>query len=777
MAKDSLAKASTPEPFSTSKTSNWVARGGGLPDYAQHIAQALVRSGHPESEAIAIAISTIKRWAAGGGNVDAGTKAAAAKALAQWEKLKAANAAKSIGKDAAKARETLFFEGLPLVLVEALYEESDARLSEIEVDADPTGDVDFEEALPWMDLATAVAGPARPLDRVARLWAVLGETWSPQARAAAALARRSGAKKVWMHSQTGHQFFEGDKVHMNGGVGTVVGMHPVKGEARVHVKNAQGHFYVEPDSLRPHQDKAPPSGVEPYANLAHYERARSLLRGRHKIGEAAKHQPRYKNGAYTSTLRGITKRSRGQKDMLDEVGSAGHLGGGEDRPRIAMRENAVQPTDHTLYETCLESQEDTAVGRLKARRLYEAKGGAWGDMAKCPKCDMKGKPGGKCPKGHEIPEAKGKVEEAWSEKARIAALDARHRNLRGRLLKIKPGETYTSLRGVRVEGTAHPSGGTSLHVRDGHFDHAAYHPGDVDPEVGDHATAAAGEALARDDFFGKNPKVYRRHIQTQPRTHMSKTKDYLTESLAESVLSSKERDNLPASDFVFPKTKGYPIADLAHARNALARSSGKPEEAKVKAAVYAKYPQLNEALVEEQEALMESWSEAARVAALKARRSHEGKQSFDGNHLHASGMAWDAPLKPHERESRLSTVVRSMDHGDTLHLPHDVEVHRTSDSLDRPMYHVQRDASKQTPLSQVANWADESTHKDAHSAASAVLSHYVESGHDLPSVNPYQMPLVHRNYTDKETVNFATGNSHNMPGELAGRRSPRAVRA
>lgn len=36
----------------------------------------------------------------------------------------------------------------------------------------------------------------------------------------------------------------------------------------------------------------------------------------------------------------------------------------------------------------------------------------------------------------------------------------------------------------------------------------------------------------------------------------------------------------------------YPIPDIAHARNALARSSGKPVEAQVKRAVYAKYPSL-----------------------------------------------------------------------------------------------------------------------------------------------------------------------------------------
>lgn len=57
-------------------------------------------------------------------------------------------------------------------------------------------------------------------------------------------------------------------------------------------------------------------------------------------------------------------------------------------------------------------------------------------------------------------------------------------------------------------------------------------------------------------------------------------------------LSSKQRDNLPASAFVFPKDKRYPINDESHARNALARSSGKPEEDQVKAAVYRKYPDL-----------------------------------------------------------------------------------------------------------------------------------------------------------------------------------------
>ena len=68
-------------------------------------------------------------------------------------------------------------------------------------------------------------------------------------------------------------------------------------------------------------------------------------------------------------------------------------------------------------------------------------------------------------------------------------------------------------------------------------------------------------------------------------------------------LSAKARQSLPRSDFALPgkgdgpKGAGsgaYPIPDRSHAVNALARSSGKPAEAKVRAAVHRKYPDLGE---------------------------------------------------------------------------------------------------------------------------------------------------------------------------------------
>lgn len=59
-------------------------------------------------------------------------------------------------------------------------------------------------------------------------------------------------------------------------------------------------------------------------------------------------------------------------------------------------------------------------------------------------------------------------------------------------------------------------------------------------------------------------------------------------------LHAKQRNALPTKDFAGPD-RSYPIADRSHARNALARASGKPVEKRVRAAVHRKYPNLGEA--------------------------------------------------------------------------------------------------------------------------------------------------------------------------------------
>lgn len=63
-------------------------------------------------------------------------------------------------------------------------------------------------------------------------------------------------------------------------------------------------------------------------------------------------------------------------------------------------------------------------------------------------------------------------------------------------------------------------------------------------------------------------------------------------------LNAAERDALPVAAFAIPERRAYPIHDRAHAVNALARVSrnGNPEEKRrVRAAVYAKYPDLRRA--------------------------------------------------------------------------------------------------------------------------------------------------------------------------------------
>jgi hypothetical protein len=67
----------------------WHDKKAQLPAYIQNISHSLIRAGHTESEAISIAIGAVKRWASGRGKVTPEVRAAAGKALAEWEKLKA----------------------------------------------------------------------------------------------------------------------------------------------------------------------------------------------------------------------------------------------------------------------------------------------------------------------------------------------------------------------------------------------------------------------------------------------------------------------------------------------------------------------------------------------------------------------------------------------------------------------------------------------------------------------------------------------------------------
>ena len=89
LASDHSSRSHKPLTNKPDKT-NWVEKAGGLPSYIERIARHLVAdSGMSQSHAIAAAVNTVKRWAAGGGDVTPATKAKAAKALAEWEAKKA----------------------------------------------------------------------------------------------------------------------------------------------------------------------------------------------------------------------------------------------------------------------------------------------------------------------------------------------------------------------------------------------------------------------------------------------------------------------------------------------------------------------------------------------------------------------------------------------------------------------------------------------------------------------------------------------------------------
>ena len=71
----------------------WHHQGLQLPAYIQHVAHHLVAQGHPESQAIRIAVGVVRNWAEGhdgkGNRIHPDVQAAAVKAMAEWDAAKA----------------------------------------------------------------------------------------------------------------------------------------------------------------------------------------------------------------------------------------------------------------------------------------------------------------------------------------------------------------------------------------------------------------------------------------------------------------------------------------------------------------------------------------------------------------------------------------------------------------------------------------------------------------------------------------------------------------
>lgn len=120
-------------------------------------------------------------------------------------------------------------------------------------------------------------------------------------------------------------------------------------------------------------------------------------------------------------------------------------------------------------------------------------------------------------------------------------------------------------------------------------------PGYPIPQV---AVAASGDvptALIMQGYEGEEAVM----AESVPRTKgYIRKKKAITAALEDSQiaapLTAERRKALSARDFAVPETRSYPIYDEAHARNALARSSGKPEEGRVRRAVCRRYPNMGE---------------------------------------------------------------------------------------------------------------------------------------------------------------------------------------
>lgn len=97
-AADDLLALTARSPLDRSPKKNWVENAGGLPKDIEDLAVELTKKGKSVSHAIAIAVSQAKKYAAT--SKDPKVRAKWGKAVAQWEALKAKNAAKSAAKSA-----------------------------------------------------------------------------------------------------------------------------------------------------------------------------------------------------------------------------------------------------------------------------------------------------------------------------------------------------------------------------------------------------------------------------------------------------------------------------------------------------------------------------------------------------------------------------------------------------------------------------------------------------------------------------------------------------
>lgn len=85
---------------------NWVTESGGLPTYICNVAKHIKEGGHTTSQAIAMAVSQIKKWIADP-HTKPETKAKASAAIADWERKRAQSHAHHTVKEAGRIADSM----------------------------------------------------------------------------------------------------------------------------------------------------------------------------------------------------------------------------------------------------------------------------------------------------------------------------------------------------------------------------------------------------------------------------------------------------------------------------------------------------------------------------------------------------------------------------------------------------------------------------------------------------------------------------------------------
>lgn len=185
------------------------------------------------------------------------------------------------------------------------------------------------------------------------------------------------------------------------------------------------------------------------------------------------------------------------------------------------------------------------------------------------------------------------------------------------------------------------------------------------------------------------------------------------DSVQKDALDSAERDRLHAETFVFPGDRRYPIPDAEHAKNALARSSGKPEQAKVREAVYAKYPELkpDDKVKKSADNIQPEPRRVARVLVrhgqhvLMGKRRDNEKWTTPGGHADPGEDLTSAAARETEEETGMDLSIEKMSPLTPVQYKTDAEgkpLHVQAfvvDLLERPATSMRRD-----PDAEVYRW-------------------------------------------------------------------------